>query len=808
MQISHNIIKDFVKLAKSISPEEIAQKLTDHTAEVEKVIYQNKQFSGVVVGKVLSVEKHPKADRLNLAEVDIKTEILKIVCGAPNLEKGQLVPVAQVGTILPGELEIKEAEIRGEKSFGMICSEDELGLGNDHNGIMILDKTAKVGQNFSDYLKLNDIIFEIDNKSLSNRPDLLNHYGIARELSAIFSTKLENYDELIKEIKIPEAGDKIEIKVEEKEICPKYLAIKIENIKIKDSPAWLKERLIAIGQKPKNNVVDAGNYVMFELGQPLHAFDADKIKKINVRLARDNEKIETIDEKERILTKKDLVITDGNKPLAIAGIMGGKDSAVSDKTTAIILEAANFRDSNIRHSSQRLKLRSESSLRYEKSLDTHMLEPALKRFIGILSESLPELKIVGPISEVNNYTEEKKEIEMSFSWLELKVGQPLDKKKSISDLTRLGFIVTEKNDDEFSVLVPSWRATKDVNIKEDILEEILRLHGYNNVISSFADSSLIPPQRNELRELERKIKNFLVLKFSLFELYNYSFVGEDHLSKLGIDFLNHLRIANPLSEKHSLLRQSLIPNLSLSIKNNQSKADCLGFFEIGNVFFNYPGNFKKDNFGDELLPHQEAKLGIAIASDQKNIFLEAKGIAESLISYISNFSAQLEFGFCDPLPSWSKEDETAIVYAAGEKIGLVSVLKSSVAAKLGIKKNSAFMEFNILDLYQIAKTFPCPTFKEPAKFPAVIRDLAFVIDEEIMYNEIKKEIADFSKLISSVELFDIYQGDKLESGKKSLAFRIRFVSTEKTLTSKEVDETLKELLKKLEEKFSVKLRDF
>lgn len=808
MQISHNIIKDFVKLAKSITPEEIALKLTDHTVEVEKVIYQNKQFLGVVVGKVLSVEKHPKADRLNLAEVDVKTEVLKIVCGAPNLEKGQLVPVAKVGTILPGEFEIKEAEIRGEKSQGMICAEDELGLGDDHDGIMILNKSAKIGQNFSDYLKLNDVIFEIDNKSLSNRPDLLNHYGIARELSAIFSSKLENYDKFIKEIEIPEAGKKIEIKVEEKEICPKYLAIKIENIKIKESPAWLKERLIAIGQKPINNVVDVGNYVMFELGQPLHAFDADKIKKIVVRLARDNEKIETIDDKERILTKNDLVITDGEKPLAIAGIMGGKDSAVSDKTTAIILEVANFRDSNIRHSSQRLKLRSESSLRFEKSLDTHLLEPALKRFLSILSESLPDFKISGPITEVNNYKEEKKEIDMSFSWLEMKIGQPVDKKRATADLISLGFEVNKKNDDEFSVLVPSWRATKDVNIKEDVLEEILRLYGYNNVVSSFAEVSLTPPQRNELRELERKIKNFLALKYSFFEVYNYSFIGEDYLSRLGIDFLNHLKLANPLSEKHNLLRQSLIPNLSLNIKNNQSKAEYLGFFEIGNVFFNYPGNFKKDNLGDELLPHQEAKLGIAIASDKNNIFSEAKGVVESLISYISYSYAQLEFGFCEPLPSWSKEDETAIIYVGGEKIGLVSILKSSIANKVGIKKNAVFIEFNIKDLFQISKAFPCPLYKEPVKFPAVIRDLAFVIDEEIMYNEIKKEIVNFSKLISSVELFDVYQGDRLETGKKSLAFRLNFLSTEKTLTSQEVDEIQKGLVKKLEEKFSVKLRNF
>lgn len=808
MQISHNIIKDFVKLSKSISPEEISARLTDHTVEVEKVIYQNKEFSSVVVGKVLKVEKHPKADRLNLAEVDIKTEILKIVCGAPNLEEGQLVPVAKVGAILPGDFEIQEAEIRGEKSFGMICAEDELGLGDEHDGIMILDKSAKIGENFSEYLKLDDIIFEIDNKSLSNRPDLLNHYGIARELSAIFLSELKPYDKFIKEFTIPEIGEKLEVKVEERDICPKYLAIKIENIKIKESPAWLKERLIAIGQKPINNVVDIGNYVMFELGQPLHAFDADKVEKINVRMAKEKEKIETIDDKERILTKEDLVITDGDNVLAIAGIMGGKNSAVSDKTSSIILEAANFKDSSIRRSSQRLKLRSESSLRFEKALDPNMPELALRRFISILLESLPELKVVTPIIEVNNYKEEKKEIDLSFSWLELKIGQALDRKKAIEDLVNLGFEVNKKNEDEFSVIVPPWRATKDVNIKEDVLEEVLRLYGYNNVSSSFIEASLVPPQKNELRELERKIKNFLALKFSFFEVYNYSFVAEDLLSKLEIDFLSHLRIANPLSEKHNILRQSLIPNLSLNIKNNQFKADYLGFFEIGNVFFNYPGNFKKDNLSDEVLPHQEAKLGISIANSKSDIFLEAKGVVEALIMYISHSYAQIEFGFCDLPPSWSRKDKTANVYVSGKKIGIVSVLKNSVANKTGIKKESVFIELNFNDLFEITKQFPRPIFKEPVKFPVVIRDLAFVIDEEILYNEIKKEIVNFSSLINSVELFDVYQGEKLELGKKSLAFRINYLSTEKTLTSQEIDLLQRDLLKQLEDKFSIKLRDF
>ena len=809
MQISYNILKDFLKLPKSLSPQEIALKLTDHTVEVEKILNQSDNFLNVVVGKVLKVEKHPKADRLHLAEVDIKTEKLKIVCGAPNLEEGQLVPVAKVGAVLPGEFAIKESEIRGEKSMGMICAEDELGLGLGHEGIMILSKQAKVGQNFSDYLKTNDIIFEVDNKSLSNRPDLLNHYGIARELAAIFSLELKNYDSFIKEIDLPEVNNKIEVKVEEKDLCLRYLALKIENIKIKESPEWLKNRLIAIGQKPINNIVDISNYVMFEIGQPLHAFDANKVAKINVRLALQNEKVETLDNKERALNDSDLVISDGPNVLAIAGIIGAKDSAVNDKTTAIILESANFKDTAIRKSSQKLGIRTESSIRFEKSLDTTLPMTALKRFITILLEVLPEAKVASQLTEINNFKEKEMMIDLSFSWLENKIGQKIEKTNILKQLNLLGFVVTEKDEDNFSVNVPVWRTTKDIRLKEDILEEVLRLYGYNNINSKLLEDSFGLPQINEQRLFERKIKDFFVLKHSLFEVYNYSFVGEEQLKKLEIDFLNHLRLVNPLSENHSLLRQSLISNLTLNIKNNQFKADKLGLFEIGSVFFNTPGNLKRGGDHDEsLLPHQELRLGITLFDNEENLYLKAKGIVESLLSFITNNSLEASFLPSDNMPLWCKKNESAAIFVLENKIGLVSVLKKEVSDKFNLKKKTVFIEINMEDLFKLYQRFATPVFKELSKYPLVIRDLAFVIDEEILYNDIKKEIINYSPLIQVVELFDVYEGDKLESGKKSLAFHVHYLSSEKTLTALEVDEIQNSLVAHLADKFSAKLRDF
>lgn len=806
MYISLNILKDFVKIPKNINNQEIADKLTQHTVEVEGFFEEGDKFNNVIVGKVLSIEKHPNADKLNVAQIDVKKEKLQIVCGASNLEVSQLVPVALIGAVLPGDFIIKEAEIRGTKSFGMICAEDELGLGFAHEGIMVLDKKAKIGEKFSDYLELNDIVFEIDNKSLSNRPDLLNHYGIARELSAIFNWELNSITDFIE--KVPENNDldNLNIKNNTKENCLRYNAVKIENIEVKDSPKWLKDRLLAIYQKPINNIVDLTNYVLFEIGQPLHAFDADILNKIIIRQAEKNEKIITLDEKERILDESDIVISDNEKALAVAGVIGGLNSGVNNNTKSIILESANFRDYSIRKTAQKLSLRTEASLRYEKSLDPELTMVALRRFIYLIKKLIPESIISSNVINIYNDKKEINEISLSYDWLNRKIGEEISKKNIFNYLDKLGFEIKNENDKQFTVIVPSWRSNKDVKIKEDVLEEILRLYGYDKIESKLPLEELSLPIVNQERKMEKKIKAVLSLKHSLFEVYNYSFVGEDQLKKMNIDFLNHLKLANPLSGVHSILRQSLVPNLILNIKNNQAKKESLGLFEIGNVFYEVPGNI--DQGGDEKsnLPFQENKLGIVIAGEDENsLFLEIKGIVNSLISNIGNFNSEINFL---PLDNKSWTGNLAVsIYINDDKIGYISNLSESIVENFNLKKKCLIAEINISALFNMYSNSN-KYFKESSKYPSVERDVSFVVKKEVLYNNIKKEIDNFSELISEVKLFDVYEGSKVNNDEKSLAFHLSFVSNERTLLAKEVDKIMKDLLVMLKENFKAELRKF
>ncbi|MFA4941992.1 MAG: phenylalanine--tRNA ligase subunit beta, partial [Patescibacteria group bacterium] len=482
MYISLKWLKDFVNIPASITPEELGLKLTLHTVEIDGVEKQSEKFNNVVVGKILELKKHPQADRLQLVKVDIGKEKLDIVCGAHNIKEGDFVPVALVGAILPNGLEIKEAEIRGVKSHGMLCAEDELGLGQDHSGILILTK-GKLGQNLAENLKLDDTVFEVDNKSITNRPDLWGHFGLARDIAAFLDIKLiEPKINLEKITKLEKKGEVIKLKAEVKDakLCPRYMAIAMKGIKIADSPQWMKERLSAVGMRPINNIVDITNYVMLELGQPLHAFDANLVKEIVVRRAEDKEMMETLDGQKRELNKEMLVIADDEKAIAIAGVMGGATSEISDKTDSIIIEAANFEPTQIRKTSQKLGLRTESSMRFEKSLDPNLCEQAIARVVELVKEICPGAVVASKLVDIKSFKINSDPIVLDISWLNKTIGEEIGEKTIIKTLNNLGFKTTQKKN-EITVNVPTWRATKDISIREDLMEEIVRIYGYNNL---------------------------------------------------------------------------------------------------------------------------------------------------------------------------------------------------------------------------------------------------------------------------------------------------------------------------------------
>lgn len=809
MYISLNWLKDYVKIPSKIKPEDVAAELTNHTVEVEGFINSAEQFNNVVVGKVLEVAKHPNADRLRLTVVDVKKKKLNIVCGAPNVAAGQLVAVAMIGAVLPNGLEIKESLIRGEKSEGMICAEDELGLGKNHEGIMVLRDSAKIGDSFAKYLKADDIILEIDNKSLSNRPDLLNHYGLARELSAIFDLPLKPYEKMLdrKWKFLSDKENKLEVKVAAPDACPRYMAVEVSHIEVKESPAWLKERLIAANQRPINNIVDLTNYVMFDCGQPMHAFDAAKIKKIVVRRADKDEIIETLDEKERVLSSDDLVITDGREAVALAGLMGGHNSEINANTKGLVLESANFSAGGVRKTSQKLGLRTEASVRFEKALDPALTEFALFRFLTLLKEICPKMEITSALIDIDNTDRKPLAVDLDLEWLKNKIGQEIPRAEVTAILEKLGFTIKSGEETALKITIPSWRATKDVSSKEDIAEEVLRLYGYDNIESRLPIFMMDLPEVNEERKIERKTKNILSLKNALNEAYNYSFVGEDQLKKMNIDFFNYLKLANPLSGIQNLLRQSLAPGLASNIKANQFKSEKFGFFEIGSVFFKTAGNLSKDNVEGNFLPYQEKRLGLAVTGEEDN-FGSLKGIIDSLLKNLLNQEVEAEFSVIDGIPGWADASSIAKVLVLGQEIGVVGSLSREVKDNMNLKKDVALAELNFNKLVELILKQPSFHFTEAPKYPAVMRDLAFVVPNKILYNDLRMEISRFNPLIRSVELFDVYIGNKLEGGNKSLAFHLSYQSEDRTLTAGEVDKIQTDLVAHLAQKFGVRLRDF
>lgn len=810
MLISLNWLKKYIDLPKGLTPQELGDKLTLHTAEVEEIIELGQNLENIVIGKIIELTKHPDADKLRLAVVDIGQSKEKVVCGGTNLKEGMLVAFAKVGAKVrwhgEGDLvELKKAKIRGVESAGMICASNEIGLGeiypNEEMEILDLSEfNLKIGATLKQALKLDDIVYEIENKTITNRPDLWSHYGFARDISAILDIKLKDYK--VEKPKINES-QKLKVEIKNSHLCQRYMAVMIEGIKIEESPDWLKNAVTSIGMRSINNIVDITNYVMYDIGQPLHAFDANKLKsaKIVVRAAKDGEEINTIDDENRTLDKSDLIIADEERPIAIAGVMGGANTEIDDKTQAVIIESANFDAISLRKTSEKLGLRSEAVQRFEKNLDPNYCELGLLKCVNLIQQLIPSAKVVTKIIDEGTWKLDQGPINITFEMINKHIGIEIPKEQAVKTLKNLGFEVKSKAE-SLSVKVPSWRATKDISIQEDIIEEIARIHGIDSIEPKMPLVKIRIPDINKERKFARNIKNDLAsLGFN--EVYNYSFVGQSQLKNIRIKDDNYIQLDNPLSEHASMMRQSLIPNLILNIKDNIRYFNNFKIFEIGTVFLPEPGNDLRGPSGKEKLNLQPKHLsGCIVIENEKILFYESKRTVETMLQ---KCRIKYEIKPSEDIISYSHPARSADIIINNQKAGIVAELNPKVASNFDIKQRVGFFEIDFSILFDNLTTIN--QYKPAPKFPSVLLDISVVLDNKILSTDVEATIKKAGgELVKNVVLFDIYQGDNIGAGNKSMAYHIEFRSDKKTLEMEEAEKLREKISKALEKELGGQVR--
>jgi phenylalanyl-tRNA synthetase beta chain len=806
MLISKQWLQDHLDLT-NVTPEEIAKELTLKTVEVEGLVSGGELLDNVVFGKVTSIEKHPDADRLNVCQVDVGNDTVQIVCGGSNVTAGMNVALGKIGAhvLWHGEgepVELKKTKIRGVVSLGMICAAEEIGLGEmfpskDEKGILDLSHIdAKVGTPVKDLLGLNDIVFDIDNKSMTHRPDLWGHYGIARELSGMFGKKLAAY----KPSKIKKGRSlSLSVDVQDSVLCPRYMAVALENIKIAPSPQWMQQRLLAVGIRPINNIVDITNYVMLDVGQPMHAFDANKLAsaEIFVRTAEKNEKIETLDGQTHKLNTSDLVIADKEKAVAIAGVMGGSNSEVDDRTTSIIFESANFDATAVRKTSTRLALRSDSSSRFEKSLDPNVTELALKRAVELVKEIIPEAKTSSNVVDVSSFELNQGPIEVPLTFIISYIGAPMEKKAMVQILESLGFSIKVKKETLY-VTVPTWRATKDVSTKEDVVEEIARMYGFDNIAPSLPTFSITPPQVDPVRKLERELVQQLAMAQRFTQVKNYSFISEQNIVNAGLATEKYLSLDNPIAKDRPYLRRHLIPNLLEAVEKNGNRYDEVRLFETGRVYRKEQDGEPAQPGKKDKLPGQSVMLGMAFtAKGDTNPF--------AVVSDALRAVAKVEIGTSEHKgPSFVHPGRHAAVFADGHIIGGIAEIHPSVQQSFGIDNRIAIVEINLSMLATHVKDES--GYSHLSQYPSITRDIAFVTGSTTEHASVVTEIQKIDELVTSVELFDVFEGKKLGEGKKSMAYHITFQSADRTLEATEVDAIMKKIESTLTKKFDAEVR--
>ena len=779
MKLPLSWLKNYVDIDCSV--DELKAKLFSCGFEVEEVDYFGKNIDKIVTCKILEIEKHPNADKLSVTQVDAgKYGKLQIITAAKNIFVGAVVPVCVDGATLFNGERIFNGELRGLPSYGMFCSGEELGINDDWypgasvNGILILDENYPLGEEVKTLLDIEDVIFDIN--VTANRPDCQSILGLSREVAAV----------LDKPLKMPNTSYKVDntlstlntVKVEDKafDLCPRYKAHLVKDVKLGESPLWLKRRLFSMGLRSINNIVDITNFVLMEIGQPMHAFDLNDIegKQIIIRRANDNEKIVTLDEKEFVLNSNNLVIADAVKPVALAGIMGGLNSEIKDNTTAVLFESAKFARDNVRKTSRQLGQKSDSSSRYEKGVDFMSVELGLNRALALIDELGCGVIAFDEYDLLEKPIEEKV-IKTTVSKVNGVLGIDIDSSIIKSILEKLNFKVI-LNGDNLEVTVPLYR--EDMDSYPDIAEEIIREYGYDKIVPSLLKTSAITNGgRNTLQTKIEDLKNLLV-GFGYNEIITYSFVPEKDVSDFGlqVDDNDTVKILNPISEELAVMRRSLLPSIIKTSCYNLNRKNYDGkLFELAKTY--------KKNPDDKLgLAKEETNLSIACFGDNEDFFT-LKGIVESVLNCFC-FGSDVEFKNSNA--KCMHPTRSAEIFVNGESIGLFGQVNPVLLESLDANKPVYAGEIQFDKL--VANFNDRIIFKTVSKFPKIDRDLAVLADEGVSCGYIVKEIKRCGgEFLQSVKLFDIYQGDQVEAGKKSMAFSLEFLSTERTLNVEEVD---------------------
>lgn len=798
MKISYNWIKDFVDI--DIPVEELAEKLSTSGFEVEEYEFQNKHLHDVYVGKITKIEKHPEADRLQVCQVDIGNKKVQIITSATNVFEGAVVPVSLEGADLVNRVKIKPTNFRGVKSEGMFCSGEELGIDENYiegggvNGILILPNDMKIGAKIEDALLLNDVVLDIN--VTPNRPDCNSVIGIAREICAIYNKPFKDVDYSYKTV----AGNvkdfvSVEVKTEK---CPRYMAAYVKNLKLTRSPLWLRSRLFAVGIKPINTIVDITNYVLIEQGQPMHAFDYKHLagSKIVVRDAKENEKIAVLNGNTYTLNSDDMVIADSVKPVVIAGVIGGVNSCVEKDTTETVFECAVFDLKSVRLTSRKIGVMTDSSLRYSKGVYLQSPIKAIKRALNLVNTLGCGVIVNGIIDTCSQKDVTDRKIVASISKIDKILGIEIDREKVLQILNGLG-IKASLNGDELTCVLPYYR--EDIENENDLAEELIRIYGYdvyNNVDGvAFENSSTTIGAYEPRLVMENKLKNELV-DFGFYETLNYSLYSPSAIDKLMIndERKNVIKLANPISDDLSTVRTVMAHALLLDIHYNLSVGNKnLRFFEVGRVY-------QPKALPLTELPVENNRLSIAVCEEGYDFF-DLKNVIENLlVSFPLDY--KLERSTEPYLHSGVSAD---IIASDGKKVGWFGKVNKKVLKNYDIAEDVYYAELDTDYLSQLPeKTYAT---KEISKFPIVERDIAVVVDEKVTNGELISAIKSAcGKHFVECELFDVYRSESLGVDKKSLAYKIRLVSEEKTLTADEINSVIKKVLKSLEFRFGAKLR--